>query len=465
MMSRTHVLIEECGSYDGDAVRAAIRRFEPLFDAAVRPGDRVVIKPNWIAPHHKYDHGEWESVITHPAVVSAVLELVARRLDGRGSVTITDGPQTENRFEKIMGRMSVEHWKQLGRDHGIHVSVLDLREMEWEERGDVIFDRRSLPGDPLGSVEFNLGDASNFRNHRPSSKGYYGADYNSAETTAAHTNGNHKYRVSRTVIASDVFINLPKLKTHKKAGITCSLKNLVGINTYKNFLPHHTEGTPAMGGDQFPGEDAKSKSEVYLLRYFKQLALKHEKHGRLFIPLKRLGRAVFGETRHQIRSGNWYGNDTIWRTILDLNALLLYGNPDGTLRARTIDNQKRYISIVDGIVAGDGNGPEAPERFPAHILIGGTNPLSVDCAAAKLMGLDYARIPCLRGGFLPQAFPLLDAPYESIAVASVSRPELAGPLPEVPLEACYRFRPHFGWIGHIEAYTADGRTPRLQSAG
>ena len=31
--------------------------------------------------------------------------------------------------------------------------MLDLREMEWEERGDVIFDRRKLAGDPLGSVE------------------------------------------------------------------------------------------------------------------------------------------------------------------------------------------------------------------------------------------------------------------------------------------------------------------------
>jgi hypothetical protein len=199
--------------------------------------------------------------------------------------------------------MSVDHWRQVGREHGIDVSVLDLREMEWEERGDVIFDRRKLAGDPLGSVEFNLGDASHFTGHHPSSKGYYGADYNVAETTAAHTNGNHRYRVSRTVIASDLFINLPKLKTHKKAGITCSLKNLVGINTYKNFLPHHTEGTPLMGGDQFPGESARSTSEVYLLGYFKRLALKHEKHGRLFIPLKKVGKMIFGETRHQIRSG------------------------------------------------------------------------------------------------------------------------------------------------------------------
>ena len=32
--------------------------------------------------------------------------------------------------------------------------------------------------------------------------------------------------------------SLPKLKTHKKAGITCALKNLIGINGNKEYLPH-----------------------------------------------------------------------------------------------------------------------------------------------------------------------------------------------------------------------------------
>jgi uncharacterized protein (DUF362 family) len=450
-MKRTDVQLEECRDYDQSTVDEAFRSFEPLFDASVRPGDRVVLKPNWIAPNHRYKHDEWESVITHPAVVTAVVRHVARRLNGKGSITITDGPQTENRFDKIMGRMSVQQWRDTASEHGIDLTVLDLREMEWEERGDVIFNRRPLPGDPLGSVEFNLRDHSNFVGHSPSSKGYYGADYDNAETTAAHTNGNHRYRVAGTVIDADLFINLPKLKTHKKAGITCSLKNLVGINTYKNFLPHHTEGTPAMGGDQFPGDSVRSMSEVYLLNYFKQAVLKHHKYGKLFIPLKKAGRLIFGETQNQIRSGNWYGNNTLWRTILDLNALLLYGNLDGTLRAPAMDQQKRYISIIDGVVAGDGNGPEAPDRFPAGLLIGGSNPLSVDCAAAKVMGFDYRLVPSVYGGFKPQHFPILDAPYESIHVRSATRPAFNGPLHAVPLEACYRFRAHFGWTGHIEA--------------
>lgn len=50
---------------------------------------------------------------------------------------------------------------------------------------------------------------------------------------------------------ADVFINLPKMKVHKKTGVTLSLKNLVGINADKNWLPHYSGGSPRNGGDQF----------------------------------------------------------------------------------------------------------------------------------------------------------------------------------------------------------------------
>ena len=450
-MKPSKVLIERCSSYDPEALSTALGKFARLFDTIVRPGDRVVLKPNWIAPHHRYRHDEWESVITHPSFISAVLREVVQRLDRRGSVIITDGPQTDSSFASIMSHMAVEDWQRIAAQHGIDFAVLDLRDMEWREVGDVIFDRRKLPGDPLGSVEFNLGDFSNFHGHSPSSRGYYGADYDIAETTAAHTNGNHRYRVSRTVISADLFINLPKLKTHKKAGVTCSLKNLVGINTYKNFLPHHTEGTPMMGGDQFPSDSWGSTSEVLLLERFKRLLLRYKRYGRVFIPLKRAGRLIFGETKQKIRSGNWYGNDTLWRMILDLNALLLYGKPDGAFREPAFTEQKRYLSIIDGVIAGEGNGPEAPDPFPAGVILGGLNPLSVDCAAVKLMGFDYQKIPSLKHGFDARHFPLCDCTYNEIDVASTSLAEFNGRLLDVPSSACFHFRPHFGWRGHIEA--------------
>ena len=68
-----------------------------------------------------------------------------------------------------------------------------------------------------------------------------------------HRRGRHRYLVARELIEADVVFNVPKLKTHKKAGVTGALKNLVGINGHKAYLPHHRKGGAGRGGDAYPG--------------------------------------------------------------------------------------------------------------------------------------------------------------------------------------------------------------------
>ena len=72
--------------------------------------------------------------------------------------------------------------------------------------------------------------------------------------------------------------------------------------------------------------------------------------------------------------GAWPGNDTIWRMVADLYA--------GFQR-----KPRRYFSVVDGIVAGEGQGPFCPTAKYANTLIGGADLLDVDLTAAKWMGL------------------------------------------------------------------------------
>lgn len=443
------IAVQRCGSYDANELASALELFRPLFEETITGGDRVVLKPNWLAHRHKYRPDEWRSVITAPEVITGVLNIVLDCLGRRGQVVITDGPQTDSSWEAILRRMEPARWIEAGRKRGVEVSVLDLRDHEWTTRGDVNISRRSLPGDPLGSTCADLGNFSEFVTHSPSARGYYGADYNLAETNAVHSGGAHKYKVSRTVISADVFVNLPKMKTHKKAGITCSLKNLVGVNTYKNWLPHHNEGTPSQGGNQFPVDSAKRKAEGVATDRFKALLWSHPALGRWLIPVKTVGKKMFGDTRETIRSGNWYGNDTLWRTVLDLNKVLLYANPDGSLRTDLAGSRKRYVSLVDGIVAGEGNGPEAPDPKNAGLLVGGTNAVAVDAVCARLMGLDWQRIPCLRQAFTVSRYRLCDFAYEDIVIDSPD-PLLCGRLTELSPEVNLEFRPHFGWTGHVE---------------
>ncbi len=416
---------------------------------AVNPGDTVILKPNWIKESHSQRKKDWDYIITHPAVITATLKAVLRLLDGKGKIIITDGPQTDSSFSNILDRMNVDEWIKMGRENGIEVQLLDLREDEWISKNGIIIERRKLPGDPKGSVTVDMKDKSAFQGKPVPPFGYYGADYKSDETTWAHSGGRNLYKVSRSVIEGDVFINLPKLKTHRKAGITVCMKNLVGINTYRNYLPHHAEGNPEQGGDQFPSYSTKTVLEQAIVSRIKRFWAEHPSSAKYFIPIKSLGKKIFGDNSEVIRGGSWYGNDTLWRTIIDLNRILLYANSDGTLRKGGLIQAKRYVAVVDGIIAGEGEGPMAPDKVNAEILIAGFNPLAVDCVAAKIMGFDYQKIHYLREAFNLSDYPIADFNYEDLRVHS-NNESWDSYLKDIRITDTYKFRPAKGWMGHIE---------------
>ena len=414
----------------------------------VKPGDKLVIKPNWVMESHKYRPDEWEYVITHPMTISAVLHKILRKLSGSGRISIIDGPMTEASFDRLISHYPVDEWKQLANHNGVDLEIIDLRDHEWVMKNDVIIERKSLTGDPRGEVLFNLqSNISEFFCHRKSKRGYYGADYDRNETNRAHDGHNNRYSISRTVIESDVFINIPKLKTHRLAGITCCLKNLVGINTYKNYLPHYTEGEPGESGDQFPCGNITSKLEGSIVALLKQYILATPLLARHLTHLNTLGKKIFGDSDKIIRNGSWFGNDTIWRMILDLNKVLLYGNPDGTMRQDNINQAKRYIGIVDAVLAGEGEGPLSPDPFALGRLICGTNPVAIDAVCSTIMGFDYLKIPTIARAFEVRHFPICNFHSSDIDVCVDGINHF---LSEMPANYIFPFKPQHGWKGNIE---------------
>ena len=443
---RAHVHVSKIDDYDEDLIYANLD--DTIFES-INKTDTVVIKPNWVKESHLYKPGEWDYIITHPTVITAVLRKVIDRLSDGARIIITDGPQTDSSFAKIISHYPVEKWKNLASKNNIHFEIIDLRDDEWINKGDVNIRRIKLAGDPGGKVVTNLsGDISEFHNHIKSKRGYYGADYNIAEANKAHDGINNWYSVSNSVISADVFINVPKLKTHKKAAITCCLKNLVGINTYKNFLPHYSEGGPEEKGDQFPVNSSKSQLEGHLMAFIKQNLIRNVVLARLFRPVKQVGKVLFGDTNKVIRSGNWYGNDTIWRMILDLNKILFYANPNGSLRNDNWINAKKYIGIVDGIKGGDGNGPMAPDPVGMGYLFQGLNPVAIDSVCAVLMGFDPNKIPSVGFAFHIKRYPVCDFNFQDIQVKYDGR--YFGIDDPYLRELIVPFNPHFGWAGHIE---------------
>jgi uncharacterized protein (DUF362 family) len=412
----------------------------------IASGDKVVLKPNWVKEHDERHPGpnQWEHVVTHPVVIEAVAGWVAQHLNGSGRVIICDAPQTDSSFSKMSEYCGFPAMlDRLRKGYaGVEFEIIDLRPEEWHAVDGVVVSKRVQNGDPAGKTEVALNSASEFVRFHGDGR-LYGASYDMAETNDRHHGSRHEYLLCRTPMDADVLINLPKLKTHKKVGITCALKNLVGINANKNWLPHHTEGTPENGGDQFPLATTKARLEQTWMGSAKRWLKDKPRLSRLFVPLKKAGRLYFGDTQTVIRSGNWHGNDTCWRMVLDLNKCLFFFNGEGKRRAKP----RRYLCVVDGIVGGEGNGPMSPDPIKCGIILAGTHPVAVDVVAARMMGFNWERIRLLKNAFEMKEMNFVPFSPREINVVS-SKSSWNGGIEDI--ENTFSFKPHFGWVGAIE---------------
>lgn len=443
-----YAAVRECLRCAGlDAGNFGTSGWNPL-RGLIRPGETVLLKPNLVKESHPRDPMGWQYVLTHGSVIRAVADYIWKALEGRGRIILADAPQTDSSFTGIISILGLDHIRDFYREQGLALDLIDLRQEEWTALDGVIVERRCIAGDPLGGIAYDLADASEFAGHRGAGR-YYGADYDADVVNYHHSGGRHEYMIAASAIHCDVLFSLPKLKTHKKAGVTATLKNLVGVNGDKNWLPHHTEGVPASGGDERPNPGVKQRLERTAVGALRRLSLRVPGMGPwLHRKARGVGRHLFGDTEDVVRSGNWKGNDTVWRMCLDLNKLILYGNPDGTLRDPAPSARKRHYSLVDGVISGEGSGPLNPDPKRTGILLFGVNPASVDAACAYLMGFDPEKIPIIRHAFCARGYPLAEGSWTDVTLRS-NHEGWNGRLPEITGET-FRFRPHFGWTGTVE---------------
>jgi hypothetical protein len=252
--------------------------------------------------------------------------------------------------------------------------------------------------------------------------------YPPAQLARTHGPGRHRYLVAREVLDADLVINLPKLKTHKKGGITCALKNLVGINGNKEYLPHHRIGGAADGGDCYPARDPVKRALEIVLDRFNSSTTRTSR--RIWRGATRMLQAVQNRRGDRIGvEGSWSGNDTVWRMCLDLNRILLYGRPDGTLAEAPL---RRVIQIVDAIVAGQGEGPLRSEPLPLGLLAAGESAAALDWVLAIVLGYDPERVPIVREAFGAFRWPIADFPAGDITVLDAAT---GGAIPPSDLEA------------------------------
>ncbi len=444
-------------SYDGvrnalqllelDKEHSEQKEWNPL-GHIIHPGDTVVLKPNFIRDFRETQSGHGDCLITHGSIIRAALDYVYIALKGKGRIVVADAPQNDADFDAIRQMAGLEEIQAFYRRHaGFEVEVYDLRPEKTRKVDGVIVGHERLPGDPAGYVKVNLGQHSAFNEISHLCHLLYGAEYDTGELRSHHHGNTHEYLISKTILDADCIINLPKLKTHKKTGITVCMKNLVGINGNKNWLPHHRLGTPVQGGDQFADNGMIHRIEQKAMACFRRLfPMLGPLRGVIAKPLKALGTSIFGDTNtNTIRSGNWYGNDTTWRMVIDLNRILMYADNKGCLQDTPA---RRIFCIVDGIIGGEGNGPLDPVPKPACAVVAGHNSVAVDLACVHLMGFGYKRLPVLYQALNNHSLPIAACEYGEIMCKSNDR-RFNQRLEEFE-RGDLTFKPHFGWQGHVE---------------
>lgn len=385
-----------------DADNAGMSSWNPLGEI-ISPGDKVLIKPNLLTHRHYLGEDAVYSSIAHGSVLRPLVDYARLALEGRGSIIIADNPVEDTDFEKVMEITGIQAMvEELCRRGYEGLELIDLRPRVVREGKDGKFHYHDQPGDPRGYVSVDLGRESLLAgfDHDPDVHFYTLADPSvdhldphfegRSRTDEYHNPGGHKYVIARTVLDSDVIISAAKLKTHCKAGMTLTLKNMVGIVYLKECLPHHRPGMPPKG-DAFPFypaphyvasrkiyKDLRERVRIHRLPGFMALRNWLQKH-----------KILVGE---HLEHGNWKGNDTIWRMILDLNRIAFYADKEGNMMDRP---QRKFLGLIDGIIAQQGDGPRSGDPVVSSILIGGTNPIAADNLAIKAAGMDPAAIRTL----------------------------------------------------------------------
>ena len=430
-----HLLKLDEGNYDTE-------NWNPL-GKYISPGNCVLIKPNLVLDQNLNPNGGVECLYTHPSVTAAVIDYVLIALRGSGKIIIGDAPVQECRFEELVESSGYRKLVEYYSDQGIDIQLKDCRNTRTYVDNGIRYDQDAEKKRDLGTI-VKIDDSSAFH-------GFSDDHFRRLRVTnfdprimyKHHNECTHEYIIAKDVLSADVIINLPKPKTHRKAGVTGALKNLVGINASKECLPHHTLGSPEEEGDAYKHKNNMLSHANYLLDE-KNILVSEGKYAEARrdmneyeVTLKK-GKEEVGERYWE---GSWYGNDTIWRSVSDLNKIILYADKKGVMQKKV---QRKHFIIGDMIISGEKEGPLWPSPKPAGIIMVGENPISFDRAVCSIMGFDYRLIHPLQGEKICEGDYALTIPEHDVIISNRVEWDKKD-LDEIRGKYSLGFQPTKGW--------------------
>ena len=411
------------------------------FGKYITPNDTVLIKPNLVMDRNENGEGT-DCLYTHPSLIAAAIDYVIIALKAKGKIFVGDAPMQECDFDNLIEQSGLKALIQYYKKKGIDISLIDFRGLKSKNVNGIY--HQELQNED-GTI-IDLGKDSEFADFEERDlKNLRITNYSPALLREHHNRQKHEYYVSNYLLKADVVINMPKPKTHRKAGITGALKNMVGINVRKEFLPHHTLGSKESSkGDEYLKTSClkywssvvKDKQNVYISskRYFCAQIAKHI--SRVFFYADRL------LNKDHFSQGSWYGNETISRTICDLNKILLYADKSGMMQDVV---QRRVLIIADMIIMGEKEGPVLPSPKTVGIIGLSSDPVFFDECLAAVMGVNPNDIPTIRFAKAIKNKKKLYHDDDKAAIVS-NNPAWNNKLPdEIEKESSLMLIPTSGW--------------------
>ena len=448
--NRVYDLVRECFYLTGyDKANYNNMNWNPL-GKIISPGNTVLIKPNWVDNINKSHKGSdgLQCLVTHPAVLRGVIDYVCIALNGRGRIIVADAPMQGCDLNDLLEKGGYNKLFSFYRNAGIAIEIGDLRKFTVDTRYDGVFEVKGKQGNDYGSIRVNLDSLSMHASKDKFDLQYKVSDYLLTDTAKYHSSGKHAYEINKIALEADVIINMPKPKTHRLAGMTGACKNLVGITYEKASLPHRVPGNKKRYGDAY----LKNSFWKRKMEFFDEKRTISSKKGQfskskvndfLMKACYLMGRVLTGDST---RIGSWYGNDTIWRTVVDLNYIIEFADKKGGICRQP---QRKIFTIADMIIAGQGKGPVGPDPKLLGIIMMSDNSLLFDRALCEIMGFDCQKLPMLRSK--RAARKLGYKTIEEIANEKIiTNRDGAVAINAFKAKADWAFEPHPGWKGHVE---------------
>lgn len=347
-------------------------------------GKRILLKPNFVKENEKKE--DEICLITHPNFILATLKVLLECEPI--SIIVGDAPIQNCRWDMMLTPDFYSSVDDLSISYNVPIKVVDFRKVVFYPRENT-FDKSNRSEEDY--LIFDTGERSWLEPVTTDKNTFRVTNYNPDRMALSHRKGMHKYCVAKEVFESDIVITMPKPKTHRMACMTNSLKILVGINGDKDYLPHHRLGSTSQGGDCY--------KDYNLFRFFSEKlrdSANRHRGSLIYKPIFRLS-ALFwrlGRPGSEVSTNaGWYGNDTVWRMVLDLNTIAQYGKADGTLS----DSPQRIIyTLCDGIIGGQGSGPLHPDPLPLGLISFSNDSYLMDEVMGRLFSLNVSKVPLLR---------------------------------------------------------------------